>query len=76
MKFDQTVASVAKAPGTPSANTLRLYCNLGLLPHIRDANGRRLLRADAAEIARRVYAGRLERRGRPSGRNEAGQKAG
>ena len=66
--FTETVATVAKAEGTPSVVTLRAYCDMGLLPHIRDANGRRLLRQDAAEIARRVYADRLKLRGRPGHR--------
>lgn len=65
LKFDQTVATVAKAAGTPGPRTLRMYCDLGLLPFIRDANGRRLLRSDAPEIARAVYAERVARRGRP-----------
>lgn len=63
--FTETVSTVAKAPGTPGTATLRGYCDKGLIPSIRDANGRRLLPANAADLARVIYAERLSRRGRP-----------
>jgi hypothetical protein len=66
--YTETVTTVSKVPGTPGPVTLRAYCDMGLIPHIRDANGRRLLRADAAGIAREVYAQRLALRGRPGHR--------
>lgn len=69
--FTETVTSVSKEEGTPSVATVRMYCDLGLVPHIRDANGRRLLRSDAREIVRQVYAERLARRGRPGRRSNA-----
>lgn len=65
LNYTETVASAAKGDGSPSVATVRLYCDLGLVPCIRDANGRRLLRSDAQDIIRRVYAERLTRRGRP-----------
>ena len=65
LSYIETVASVAKAEGTPGPVTIRTYCDLGLVPYIRDANGRRLLRADAREIVRQIYSERLTRRGRP-----------
>jgi hypothetical protein len=63
-EYTETVSSVAKAPGVPGARTLRGYCDMGLLPYVLDANGRRLLRSDAKVIAARVYAERLRRRGK------------
>ena len=62
-QYTETIASVAKAEGTPGTVSIRMYCDLGLIPHVRDANGRRLLRSDAAELAKRIYAERLRRRG-------------
>lgn len=71
MQFTETTASIAKADGTPGVVTIRKYCDMGLVPFIFDANGRRLLRADAAGIVRDVYRDRLLRRGRPGVRPEA-----
>lgn len=65
LNYTETVATVAKVEGTPGPVTIRAYCDMGLVPYIRDANGRRLLRADASDIVKQIYANRLTRRGRP-----------
>ena len=38
-EYTETVSSVAKAPGTPGARTVRAYCDLGLLPFVLDGEG-------------------------------------
>src|SRR4030095_4229455 len=52
--YTETVANVAKGEGAPCAASVRTHCDLGLIPHVRDANGRRLLRSDARELAKRL----------------------
>ena len=73
LPFTETVTSAAKraaaeaksGEGSPGPASIRRYVDLGLIPSIRDANGRRLLRIDAPELLRTIYAERAALRGRP-----------
>jgi DNA-binding transcriptional MerR regulator len=62
-QFDRTTGQVARDAGV-SAPTVRLYANLGLLPHLTASDGTRLFRPDAADLVREICARRLANRGR------------
>jgi DNA-binding transcriptional MerR regulator len=61
--FDRTTGQVAREAGV-SQPTVRLYANLGLLPHVVASDGTRLFPAEAADRAREICAERLSHRGR------------
>lgn len=60
--FSETTNDVAAAVPC-NAETVRDYCDLGLIEHRRLSNGVRLLRASAVEDVRRIRAQRLAHRG-------------
>ena len=66
--YTETTATIAKGEGTPGVRTVGRYCDEGLLPYILDANGRRLLQPKARELARQIYAERLQLRGHKKSR--------
>jgi DNA-binding transcriptional MerR regulator len=63
VEYTKTIAEIGEASGL-AGNTLRLYCDLGLIPCHRLANGMRLFAPDAAEKAKQVFAQRMARKGK------------
>ncbi len=61
--FDQSIGDVARDGGV-SLPTIRTYCALGLLEHIRLSTGVRLFDRDAAARVREIAAQRIANRGR------------
>ena len=61
--FERTTGRVAREAGV-SAPTVRLYANMGLLPHVTASDGTRLFSAEAAELVRTICMQRLGNRGR------------
>jgi DNA-binding transcriptional MerR regulator len=65
MDFDRTTGRVAREAGVTPA-TVRLYADLGALPHRIASNGTRLFDASAAQLVRDLLVQRLANRGRKS----------
>jgi DNA-binding transcriptional MerR regulator len=63
VKYSKTMGEIRDATGL-AGNTLRLYCDLGLIPCHRLANGMRLFAPDAVEKAKQVFAQRMARKGK------------
>jgi DNA-binding transcriptional MerR regulator len=61
--YGRTSGQVAREASV-SQPTVRLYANLGLVPHITASDGTRLFSAEAADLVRQIYSQRLARRGR------------
>lgn len=61
--YARTTGQVAREAGV-SQPTVRLYANLGLLPHLTASDGTRLFSADSADLVREICARRLANRGR------------
>jgi len=61
--FDRTTGQVSREAGV-SQPTVRLYANLGLLPHVVASDGTRLFASGAADLVRAICARRLANRGR------------
>jgi hypothetical protein len=61
--YSVTTGELAREAGI-TVQVVILYCNLGLLDHIRLANGTRLLRRGQGARVRDIYTERLARRGR------------
>ena len=61
--FDRTTGQVSREAGV-SQPTVRLYANLGLLPHVVASDGTRLFPPDTAELVREICTRRLANRGR------------
>ena len=68
--FDRTTGQVAREAGV-SQPTVRLYANMGLLPHVVASDGTRLFAQEAADLVREICARRLANRGRPRDSHEA-----
>jgi hypothetical protein len=60
--FVETTGSLARKAGV-LPETVRAYCDLGLIDCRRAANGVRMFRADAVREVRRILARRLAHRG-------------
>jgi hypothetical protein len=60
--YSETTSAMGRVAGV-LPQTVVIYCDLGLLDHIRLANGVRLLKPSAAGRVREIYAERIARRG-------------
>ncbi len=60
---DRTTGRVAREAGC-QPSTVRLYADMGLVPHHIASNGTRLFDSGAADIVRKILAQRLANRGR------------
>jgi hypothetical protein len=61
--YCETTSSMGRLTGV-LPETVRAYCDLALVDHVRLANGTRLLKASAAKQIKAIYAERMARRGR------------
>ena len=65
LEFTETTTGLART-ALVTADTVRLYADMGLLEFRVASNGTRLFPVTAAEAVRRIYATRIANRGRRS----------